>query len=81
MNDFDAKEAADHSLHPVARFGELNPGARFRFPGQHVALVRTRSGYRRAVGGPVFRTGAKVLVAPFADAGNASRLRSLVVAG
>jgi hypothetical protein len=66
MDDFDAKESADHCLNPVARFSDLSPGERFRFPGQKVILLRTKTGYKyldnRAK--RTFRTGAKTAVIP-----------------
>lgn len=60
--EFDVKEATDHILNPSCRFGELEPGELFRFPGSQSLMVKTKSGYRRQSGSPVFKMGAKVAV-------------------
>lgn len=58
-------QVIDHWLNPIARFRDLSPGERFHFPHlPDVELVRTKSGYRRADGGRVFRTGAGAAVVP-----------------
>lgn len=65
MTDFDAKEAADHCLHPVARFNDLPTGNLFRFPGSQVLFVKTKRGYRKPsmkVG--EYRTGSRTAVIP-----------------
>lgn len=67
INEFDAKEACDHCLNPVARFSDLEPGKHFRFPGSQTLQIRTKSGYRRAEGSPVFKTGARTAVIPSDD--------------
>lgn len=67
--DFNAKEACDHCLRPVARFSDLVAGEKFRFPGTTISHVRTKSGYRCGYsnGGyskGVCKTGAKTAVIP-----------------
>lgn len=61
MNEWDAKEAADHYLKPEARFGDLLAGEQFRFPGSETIMTKTRSGYRSGKS-PVFKTGRRVAV-------------------
>lgn len=70
MEDFNVKEACDHLLNPIARFGELLSGQTFRFPGQQVEMVRTRSGYRRVSGGRIFRTSKRAAVIPITEREN-----------
>ena len=63
-DDFDAKEAADHCLRPVARFTDLSPGEQFRFPGMQRRMIRTKRGYRRQDQAHEYKTGAKTAVIP-----------------
>jgi len=66
MNEpFDAKEACDHCLRPIARYSDLVAGQQFRFPGQSTVLLRTKSGYRRIDGTfGTFSTGGRTAVIP-----------------
>lgn len=61
--EHDAHEAADHCLKPMARFGELEAGQLFRFPGSRNVMECVRPGrYRNHnLQGP-FSTGSKTAV-------------------
>ena len=64
LDSFDAKEACDHCLNPVARFGELSPGELFRSPGMTRTLEKTGRGYRREGESREYSTGKKTAVIP-----------------
>lgn len=63
MANFNAKEAADHVINPMALFAWLEPGTVFRFPGSLIEHTKLkRAWYLDGATGYRYQTGSRVAV-------------------